>query len=233
MKTPELPAWQNADVKKDDAATYKKAVDAFNDLLKLEPEDADRKMHNFFEAGRAMSACIKEQEDKANAPLSLHSFDVHLHTQIYIQATKLLKKPNDVEAQRELDRLTKDNPIGKPSTAWKVVGAVALFIGSALAIVGGLVLSGVAPIVSSPLAFVMIAGGVAGLTASGFSFWASREKGLSRSYTDVGNAAKKMGNTPMEFKPEEAKNTKPSGQADAQRDAHDQQGSDTSPLFAM
>ncbi|HTM63994.1 MAG TPA: hypothetical protein VL360_05780 [Gammaproteobacteria bacterium] len=180
------------DVLQQDNIEYHQAKNAFDNMLARGPQDNSRDWRQFYAAGKKMSECIHEQATrrrKANEP----EFDKRLHTRIFVVAQEVLAHPENVVRLRQLHALTENNTIGKPSTARKVIGAILAFLGGAAAIIGGLALAGVLPIISLPIAIPLIAGGGVSLVAGASTLFSARHRGLSKSYANYEEIADKVG----------------------------------------
>lgn len=175
-----------------DADQYRLAKQAFDDLLARGPEHHDGKWRSFYQAGKNISSCIHKEEvkvRKVNEP----AFDVHLHTRIFQLAATVLQHPENALARTELHELTHDNKVGKPSTPRKVIGAILAFIGAAAALVGGLALASLLPVISLPIAAPMIAVGGVGVVTGLFTFFSGVERGLSKAYSKFDNLSADIG----------------------------------------
>jgi predicted phage tail protein len=164
---------------------YEIAARHFKDMLALQPNPDTREMQYLHKTGLSLLTCVEEMKlQSADKP-----FDINLHTKQLKVAAAVLQHPEDRILRERLKYLGSYNTDGEPSMIKKVFGALAMFIGAAAAITGGLIMAGVLPIVSLPLTITCFGGG-ATLFAGGVALLVSgRQKGIDKAQGDFDKAA--------------------------------------------
>ena len=164
---------------------YAVAAAYFKERLALKPNPDTREMRYLHKTGLSLLACVDEMKSQAvDKP-----FDINLHTKQLREAAAVLRHPEDRILRERLKYLGSYNTDGQPSMVKKVFGMLAMFIGAAAAVAGGLILAGVLPIVSLPLTATCFGAG-ATLFAGGLGLLVSaRQKGIDKAQGDFDKAS--------------------------------------------
>lgn len=150
---------------------FEAATQRFTETLDAGPNPNTRATRRFFKDGENLLKSINEERAKSQQTRGVIPFNYRLHTEILNTAAAMLGNPENEAIHTRLAELAHGGISGKPSVAKKVFGAIMMFIGGAAALVGGLILAGVIPIVNPPTAPLSIAGGVS-LMVTGLGLFA-------------------------------------------------------------
>lgn len=150
---------------------FEAASQRFAEMLTAAPNQHTRATRKFFKDGENLLKSINDERTKSQQTRGVVTFNYRLHAEILNTSAAMLGNPENAALHTRLAELARGGISGKPSVVKKVFGAIFMFIGGAVALVGGLILAGVVPFVAPPAAPLSIAGGVS-LMASGLGLFA-------------------------------------------------------------
>lgn len=183
---PVLQDMSDSELEKMELAEYKNALHDFEDAT---GDDVDDEKKSLREAGAGLVESIKEYKRTYKAS---HPFDMKYYTNILQSANDVLREPEKREYRDKLGDIGLHNTDGKSSAPRRIVGAILMCLGGALAIASSVVMAMALPVLSWPFCVGGIAVGVIAFGLGIASLFTGREKGVEKSLHNYSSALQSL-----------------------------------------